>query len=251
MSTPREVTEPLRGVLIRVPPRGSDVCCVCHGAPNPSFNVCYVCRQVRNQLQKPIDLIVPISLSPLDGRLYRTLSNYARSPHVDVRREAARQVASLIVRFVGGHGRCIRRAAGRHWSAITVVPSSSNRPGPHPLETALEGVGWTLARVLHRGPGRLGDLKASDNGFVASETVAEKSLLLVDDVINTTARLQSAASALRLAGADVVAAVAVARLLNPKYREPVRELLARARAAPFDFSECCLEHERATSVACR
>jgi len=65
--------------------------------------------------------------------------------------------------------------------------------------------------------------------------------LLVDDTYNTGARLHSAASALQLAGADVVAAVPIGRLLDPGQKEATQRFMARARAAPFSFRECCLE----------
>lgn len=71
--------------------------------------------------------------------------------------------------------------------------------------------------------------------------VVGTAFLLVDDTLTSSARLQSAASALQLAGADVVAAVTVGRYLNPERSQTDLQLLARARAAPFRFDECCLE----------
>jgi hypothetical protein len=53
--------------------------------------------------------------------------------------------------------------------------------------------------------------------------------------------MHSAASALQLAGADVVAAVPVGRLLDPEQKEVTDRFMARARAKPFSFRECCLE----------
>jgi orotate phosphoribosyltransferase len=68
-------------------------------------------------------------------------------------------------------------------------------------------------------------------------------VLLIDDTMTTGAHVQSAASALMLAGATVVAAVPIGRYLNPvRGKEPVRELLAKAKAEVYDFEECCLEH---------
>src|SRR6266536_5317885 len=117
MRTPREVTKPLRGTLTTVPPCEVGACRVCHGAPKPGFQVCFACQKVRCQVQLPIELIVPVSMSPHDGQLYRTLQNYARSPDKEARREAADQAACLLIRFIADHGGCIRRAAhGRRWS---------------------------------------------------------------------------------------------------------------------------------------
>jgi hypothetical protein len=208
--------------------------------PKPAFRLCFTCQAVRAQLSKPIDLVVPISLSRHEGQLYRTLMNYARNPEPEVRREAAEQVASLILRFLGEHGDCLRRAAGRPWSRIAVVPSSREHSGPeHPLETALLRRGLPLIQPLRAGPDRLGPMVASDRGYEVTMDVEGMSLLLVDDVLNTSARLQSAATALRLAGADVVAGIPVARLLNPEH-DADAQLLVRAENVPFDFGSCAL-----------
>jgi predicted amidophosphoribosyltransferase len=243
-----QVTDPLRGILTRVPPRGQDVCRVCHGATRPPRALCSACRDVLRQVSRPVHLVVPVSLSTPDEQLHEYLREYKRSRHPEVRREFSHRVAAVLARFLATHGRCIRRVAGCSWSAVTVVPSSSDRPGLHPLETALGRLGWRepMLRPLCRGPGQLADGRASDDGYRVTMDVSGMELLLVDDVMASGARLQSAASALQLAGATVVAAVPVARSLDPdRGDEPVRELLARAGASPFDFAECCLEDEDA------
>ena len=223
------VTDPLRGILTRVPPWGPNVCRVCHGAARSPHALCSACRDVLRQVSLPVHLVVPVSLGSPDEQLHEYLREYKRSRHPDVRREHSRRVASLLARFLATHGRCIERAAGGSWSAVVVVPSSADRPGPHPLVTAL---------------GRLGPGMASDDGYRVTGDVSGRALLLVDDVLASGARLQSAASALQLAGAAVVAAVPVARSLDPlSPSEPVGELLARAGASPFDFDECCLEDD--------
>jgi hypothetical protein len=185
---------------------------------------------------------VPISLATPDGQLYHYLRDYkSDSAHVEVRRDFAPKVASLLMRFVADHRLCIRRVARRPWSEITLVPSSKDDTQQHPLETALENMGLKTVRTLCRGPGPLGPMVASDDGYRPATKVAGKALLLVDDTYNTGARMHSAASALQLAGADVVAAVPVGRLLDPEQKELTEGFMARARAKPFSFRECCLE----------
>jgi hypothetical protein len=241
-----EVTDPLRAILTRVPPRGPAVCRVCHGATRPPRALCSACRDVLRQVSRPVHLVVPVSLSTPDEQLHEYLREYKRSRHPEVRREFSHRVASLLARFLDTHGRCVERVAGRSWSAVAVVPSGVDRPGLHPLETALGRIGWQdpLVRPLCRGPGPLAAGTASDDGYRVTMDVAGMALLLVDDVMASGARLQSAASALQLAGATVVAGVPVARSLDPaRGDELVPELLARAGASPFDFDECCLEDE--------
>ncbi len=52
---------------------------------------------------------------------------------------------------------------------------------------------------------------------------------------------QSAASALALGGADVIAGVVIGRVIHPEFSDEMRELWERQRAIPFDFGFCCLE----------
>jgi hypothetical protein len=62
----------------------------------------------------------------------------------------------------------------------------------------------------------------------------------VDDALVTGARLQSAAAALRAAGAVVVAGVVVGRLVLPG-STAVERFWRRQRAREFTFEACCLE----------
>ncbi len=149
-------------------------------------------------------------------------------------------MGSLLVRFIEAHGPCIRGVAGRPWSEVTFVPSSRDDREPHPLQTAMERAGGDTVRTLCRGAEPLDWMRASDDGYRPTLDVAGMALLLIDDVFDSGARLQSAASALQLAGADVVAAVPVARVIDPE-GGPARDLLARAGAVRFDFGTCGLE----------
>jgi orotate phosphoribosyltransferase len=67
------------------------------------------------------------------------------------------------------------------------------------------------------------------------------SILLVDDTFTSGARAQSAASALQLAGADVVAILTIGRYIKPEFSDEAREMFDDARATLFSFDTCCLE----------
>jgi hypothetical protein len=69
---------------------------------------------------------------------------------------------------------------------------------------------------------------------------------LVDDTFITSARLQSAASALTRAGANVVAAVPIGRVIHPAYNNRAKEIWETARRQGFNFDVCCLEQDGAT-----
>jgi orotate phosphoribosyltransferase len=61
-------------------------------------------------------------------------------------------------------------------------------------------------------------------------------VLLIDDTWTTGSGAQSAAAALRQAGAGPVAAVVIGRHVKRDWRENERRL--RALAQPFDWSSC-------------
>lgn len=69
-------------------------------------------------------------------------------------------------------------------------------------------------------------------------------MLLVDDTFTSGATFQSAASALALDGADVVAGVVIGRVINTSDTAGHPEKLAlwqQQRQVPFSFAACCLE----------
>jgi orotate phosphoribosyltransferase len=63
-------------------------------------------------------------------------------------------------------------------------------------------------------------------------------VLLIDDTWTTGANAQSAAAALKLAGAGSVAAVVIGRHVNRDWHG--NELKLRALATPFDWRGCAL-----------
>jgi hypothetical protein len=177
-------------------------------------------------------------------QLHHVLWSYKNVTAADLRWRFRAQVAATIGLFLSQHGDCIRNAAGRKWEGITVVPSSGARAGTHPLlETLRMITPWDekLIETMRKGPAQVGHTIADDAGFEVTRNVAGQSLLLVDDTLTSGARLQSAASALSLAGADVVAAVVVGRVMNPDFSEPAHQLWDRCRQVTYSFDRCCLE----------
>ena len=63
-------------------------------------------------------------------------------------------------------------------------------------------------------------------------------MLLIDDTWTTGANAQSAAAALKSAGAERVAAVVIGRHLNREWHENDRRL--RGITRPFDWDRCAL-----------
>ena len=207
--------------------------------------LCSGCRQTTRAVRHPVRLVVPISLVVVGSQFYTSLSGYKNSQDEDARARFGLRLGALLARFLRDHGDHVRQAAGGDWDVLTIVPSSSGRAGPHPLEDV---VGKARAhRPLYRalldatGEVELEHRHASERGYRVVQDVAGTRILLIDDTFTTGARVQSAASALTLAGADVVAAVTLGRVIRPDFTDEARELWDRQRAVPFDFGTCCLE----------
>lgn len=248
MARPRrtvtDFTDPYVGTLTAPPPSGDGVCDVCHGAPNPGFSRCYSCSETTGQVTHPIELVVPISLYEIPGQLHHVLRNYKDGYTEEIRAALRPRVTALLWRFLSSHADHIVEAAGAEWNLITSVPSSGGRKGEHPLERAI-ALASPLAEqhqpTLERGDGPLGHNRASDTGYIVNGDVNGANVLLVDDTFTSGARIQSAASALTLAGANVLAALPIGRVINPGFNAANAALWEAARATPFDFDVCCLE----------
>jgi phosphoribosylpyrophosphate synthetase len=195
-----------------------------------------------------LHLVVPISLATISaprvsGQLYYTLRTYkADNITASVRDTLGLTVAAVIGRFLHDHTSCIEVAAGGTWEAVTIVPSTRNRAEPHPLAAAigrLPKTGMRYANLLQATATWEGQQReASDQRFTVTSDVRGVSILIIDDTFTTGSRIQSAASALSLAGARVIAAVPIARIVNAEYAPDV---LAHSRDAPYDFRRCCLD----------
>lgn len=230
-------------------PVGEGVCEVCHGAPGVRydgeyFDRCSSCHQTIGQVSRPVELVVPISLYEPRSQLHHVLRNYKDAQRAETRAELRTRAAALLYRFVANHAECIRGASGSDWDVVTSVPSSVNRVGRHPLERAIDmipGLADLYRAMLRPGPVRVSHRAASDQGFEVVGDVDGESVLLIDDTFTSGARAQSAASALQLAGANVVAMVPIGRYITPDFNEHSHDLWETAREVGFSFHTCCLE----------
>lgn len=156
-------------------------------------------------------------------------------------------VAGLMI-LGGTHNECAERIAGvgiSHWS---FVPSLPHKPGEHPFRR--------LARTS--GKGAEVQLKAAEyvhnprslNGgnFQAPGPLPPRShVLLMDDTWVAGGHIQSAALALRRAGAAQISTMTAARWLKPGYgtnREFIRAHLARdfdTEICPWTGGSCPVE----------
>jgi hypothetical protein len=148
-------------------------------------------------------------------------------------------VLALLLAFLADHGPCVWQRAGMPPpDLLTVVPTGAGRPGPHPLLRLV----WPYLRLpgcsLALRPGRQGRDLDLDR-FQVLGRPAGASVLLLDDTWVSGASAQSAAAALKLAGARHVAVIVLGRHVNPADAASA-PLLAGLAAARYDPSACAV-----------
>ena len=247
MSALTELTDPYLDQYTPVPPVGPGVCDVCHGAPRTGYTRCRSCWEVMRQVSRPVSRVVPISLYETTDQLWTVLRGYKDGRTAGQRTRFTLQVAATLGRFLAGHQRCVAGPGEPPWDLLGTVPSTGGRRGLHPLRNAIRLLSAPLgdreAELLAPGPVRVDHNHADDRGFVVRAEVRGRRVLLVDDTFTSGARVQSAASALQLAGAEVVAVVVVGRVIKPAYNQETQRLWEQARGRRFTFDTCCLEPE--------
>jgi hypothetical protein len=174
------------------------------------------------------DVVLPVAYAPKGSPLARRLWQYKSTPSygqasargrlqqpcVPAREadqaSAAALLLALLVTFLADHGACIWRSAGLGPPThVAVVPTARGRPGEHPLRSLIAPYfSWPWADLRARPDQRERDL---DPDRFDARAVAGSRVLLVDDTWTTGASAQSAAMALRGAGARSVATVVIGR----------------------------------------
>jgi predicted amidophosphoribosyltransferase len=219
------------------PLRGPGVCDVCFNLTE-GYGRCWACIHGAQVL----DAMAPISYSVAGEQLHQALAFYKRLSGAMARRLRA-ELAAVLWRFLTAHESCLSRAAGTcRFEVVTTVPSGDpNRDRNHPLRRiAGQLVGPTrhrYRRLLERSELEVEPRTFDESKYAPLEALRGETVLLIDDTWTTGANAQSAAAALRAAGAGAVAAVVLGRHVTRGWDENDRRL----RALPdFDWTKCAL-----------
>jgi predicted amidophosphoribosyltransferase len=221
------------------PRHGPGVCPRCLNLTGDSGGLCRACGSCDQHLAA----VVPISYSVGGEWLHRLIASYKRDADPSVP-DAVATLAEICERFLVAHERCVAAAVGvDHFDVVTTVPSSSpRRDAHHPLTTIVgELVPVTrerYQRLLAPEPSRAIARRFDPARFTVTRPLANESVLLIDDMWTSGASAESAAAALRGAGAETVVAVVIARHLNRSFHHNDGRLRRLAGSA-FDF-DCCV-----------
>jgi predicted amidophosphoribosyltransferase len=201
-------------------PPGPGVCAACRGPARPDYLRCFNCgvhaERARGLLA---DAVVPVSYAVKGGKLAHDLWIYKSALAGAGPARAA--LRALLLVFLRDHCGCVwRLAGGGRPTHLAVVPSVRGRRGQHPLRALTAPVlalPWTdlVLRAQQDEPDP-DDRDLSLDLFSASRPLSRAQVLLLDDTWTTGSRAQSAAAALKLAGAGRVVVVVLGRHLGER-----------------------------------
>ena len=198
--------------LAAPPEPGPGVCASCRAPLRPGYARCFQCdRHAETAPGMLADVVAPVAYAPKGSRLARDLWLYKSGRPESA--AAAAELRALLLVFLHDHGGQVwRRARMTAPTHACVVPSCRGRPGPHPLRALLCGFLTLPWAELSTQPGANLWVRDLDPGrFRAPGPLSGAAVLLLDDTWTSGASVQSAAVALKRAGARSVAAVVLGR----------------------------------------
>ncbi|HEY3843409.1 MAG TPA: hypothetical protein VGL48_09185 [Acidimicrobiales bacterium] len=179
------------------------------------------------RLGLPLAPVLPVDLCPLPGPLYAVLMGYKEAPVQEARVRFASLIRDDFAAFFGRHLACLEAALGGPVDLAVPVPSTSRRGGAPMarvggLAELIGSLGpatrWSPAALV-RAAGPVGHMHPNRDAFAVAEvaggTVRGARVLVLDDTYVSGARAQSAAAALRKAGARSTLIVPLGRVLRP------------------------------------
>jgi len=216
-------------------------CRTCRGPVQAGFARCYQCDLAHARCAGLLaDVVAPVAYAVKGGRLAGDLWRYKSGAAGAA--EAGARLTAMLARFLREQGGQVWRAAGMAVGPelAAIVPSGQGRPGPHPLLGIVASCVDVPIVPLSTAPGAAARARGLADGVAAGwltvgSAVAGADVLLVDDTWVSGASAQSAAAALKAAGARRVALVVIGRHVDPadpRSAEFLRTLRSQSASIP-------------------
>lgn len=212
-------------------------CHVCRGPVPAGEPRCPQCRDQHEQYPGRLsDRVAVYSYAPSDGQAARAMRGY-KSAWVSKENQAL--VILMCHVAVRGHMNCPGYLAGEHTTHWATVPSLSGRQGEHPLRVILRNIAVPGREVkLEPNTAIVKPRDVNPDAFTADASTAHgRHVILVDDTWARGGHAQSAAYALKAAGATKVSTLILARWLKMDW--PDHATFRRTHlASDFDTGLC-------------
>jgi hypothetical protein len=211
--------------VVREPGRSCGVC----ATPVNGYPLCWRCRD-HQRISGMADLVAPLAYAVDGTKSAAVLRNFKNHPRRRERARCGSIVRETLRLGVSLHEQCVGTMVGQPVSARVVIPSLTSRIGIHPMLSIADTLGLAGDVVLRPALDARCDRVVDPEKFIIHGAVSGRHVLVLDDVWTTGSNAQSAALALRRAGAAAVSVVVIARWLNPLHplsatfiRERLRE----------------------------
>ncbi len=205
-----------------------ETCSVCT-TPVDGYPLCYKCNGDR---QIGIaDLVVPLAYGISGMQSGKMLRHYKDDYSKEVRDSHTSIIGKALFLGIALHQKCIARTVGLDIGVRLTIPSLKGRDGIHPFEKIASDMNAVHAAphlVASAGATSARDVDGTKFQLDLPSQVAGQHVLLLDDTWTTGSRTQSAALAVRAAGATAVSVLVVGRWLEPNFghnRKFIREKL--------------------------
>jgi predicted amidophosphoribosyltransferase len=235
-----EVSAPYANFMRTPAPAGPDICSVCRTFTD-GYPTCYRCAHQPDHL----DVVVPITYAPSTEQMHTALRKYKDSPDAQVRTRFSRDLLAVFWRFIRWHERCLVEQAGLPaFDIVTTVPSkTTTRDDARGRLRAIVGqhaqpTSERYRRVLRPADSAADERRFDAGRYRAPQRIDGSAVLLVDDTWTTGSSAQSAAAALREAGAEAVALVVIGRYINLDYSDHRQRLEKLPRG--FEWDTCAV-----------
>jgi hypothetical protein len=225
------------GYLRNVIRQPTITCRVC-AAPVDGFDRCWRCEQARRTVGV-VDVVAPLTYAIAGTSSAALVRDYKNHPVRSVRESHGAVIKALVRLGITRHERCVGRAAGLAVSCRLTIPSLTSRPGRHPFAELVYPMNAVSDAVaLMPAPDARCDRAINDKFVLAPAARLDgQHVLILDDVWTTGSTAQSAALAVRRAGAAAVSVMVVGRWLNPERRGTADFIATRLRRA-YDPDIC-------------
>jgi len=240
-----ELSDTLAGALRNMAAPGPGVCPICWTFHDPAFPQCVRCVGASQ-----LDVVVPISYAPRGDQLAVALRGYKDEHLYPTRYHHAMRLAAILWRFLMTHEDHVARASGvGSFDVVAVVPSKTTqkdeaRPGLRTIVgTVVEHTASRFERLLRPTDSDLVGRYFDPARYATARRLDGESVLLIDDTWVSGSSAQSAAAALRNAGAARVGCVVIGRWLTPSFGGEwgtVRDMYGQLPKR-FDWSSCAAE----------
>jgi hypothetical protein len=216
------------GGYLRNPIHQPKITCRVCAAPVDGFDRCWRCEQAR-RIGGVADVVAPLTYAIAGTPSAALVRDYKNHPARSVRESHGAVINGLVRLGIARHEHCIGRAAGLAVSCRLVVPSLTSRPGRHPFAELAHAINVVSDAVaLMPAPDARCDRAINDKFVLAPAARLDgRHVLILDDTWTTGSTAQSAALAVRRAGAAAISVMVVGRWLSPDRRVTADFIKAR------------------------